>query len=226
MRMIQDPQQIDEIDDFLAAIEMFLPLDDVGNVMPAQGIQVGIGLRELPKEQRHVARFHGRAIQNLVVQPPSQHFTLGSGRSCRIEGLCFTVRRRDAEPHARLDRRRTTLGTHLQTDVRRLDQRPSLEQPIENLIHRLQHRRVASKIRRQRLDHSTIRRHFLHDSIEGFDVGAPEGIDRLLGIPHNEEFSRVERHLMPMSRLAPGPLGDGEDDFVLHRVGILKLIDQ
>src|SRR6478672_7977 len=45
MGMVQHAKDVDEVDDFLAAIVMFLPFDEVGNIIASKGVQIPVGLR-------------------------------------------------------------------------------------------------------------------------------------------------------------------------------------
>ena len=101
-----------------------------------------------------------------------------------------------------------------------------LEEPVEDIVDDVEHGPVAAKVRHQGIDASTTRSNFLHHSFEGFDVGSAEGIDRLLGIPHDKQFARLQVHVMPRSLMAARPFTEVEDDLVLDRIGVLKLIDQ
>ena len=101
-----------------------------------------------------------------------------------------------------------------------------LEEAIEDIIDDVEHGPVAAKVRHQGIDASPACSNFLHDSFEGFNVGPAEGIDRLLGIPHDKQFARFQVHVMPRGLMAARSFTEVEDDLVLHRIGVLKLIDQ
>ena len=56
------------------------------------------------------------------------------------------------------------------------------------------------------------------------DIGAPEPVDRLLGIADHEKRSGPQAYVLPsLSRLGGG---DPEKDLGLQRIGILEIIDE
>ena len=58
----------------------------------------------------------------------------------------------------------------------------------------------------------------------GADVGAPETIDRLLGIADHEESASAQTAVLPARRAVVG--GDAKQDLRLDRVGILEFVDE
>ena len=61
------------------------------------------------------------------------------------------------------------------------------------------------------------------------DVGAPESVDGLFGVPHEEQPTRLDRQLAPCHRPRAGfgaPIGDPEGHLRLDRVGVLEFVDQ
>ncbi len=101
-----------------------------------------------------------------------------------------------------------------------------LEEPVEDIVDDVKHGSLAAKVRHQGIDSSPTRSNFLHHSLEGFNVGSAEGIDRLLGIPYDKQFAWLQVHVMPRGLMAARPFTEVEDNFVLHRIGVLKLVDQ
>ena len=101
-----------------------------------------------------------------------------------------------------------------------------LKEPVEDIVDDVKHGPIAAKVRHQGVDPSPTRSNFLHHSLESFNVGSAEGIDRLLRIPHDKQFARLQVHVMPRSLMAARPFAEVEDNFVLHRIGVLKLIHQ
>jgi hypothetical protein len=63
-------------------------------------------------------------------------------------------------------------------------------------------------------------RHPRQQAAEDGDVGAPEPVDRLLGVSHRHQRGRRPG--------PPRPLGPAEkvDDLLLHRVHVLRLVDE
>ena len=66
----------------------------------------------------------------------------------------------------------------------------------------------------------------MNDGIIGFDIRSPKRINRLFGIAHNEELARRQPNLRPRTRLVCRVFGQVQNQFVLNRVRILKLINQ
>ena len=58
MRTLDASENVDQIDDFLTTIEMFFTIDDVGNVVPAKGLQIMLGLSQFPEQKRDMTRTH------------------------------------------------------------------------------------------------------------------------------------------------------------------------
>ena len=48
----------------------------------------------------------------------------------------------------------------------------------------------------------------------------------MLRISHDKDLSRNKLHLSPLSRLPAGSLGEIKENFILDRIGVLKLVDQ
>ena len=101
-----------------------------------------------------------------------------------------------------------------------------VEEPVEDIVDDVEHGPVAAKVRHQRIDASPTNSNLLHHSFKGFDVGSAEGIDRLLGVPHDKQFARFQVHVVPRGLMAARPFTEVEDNLVLYRIGVLKLIDQ
>ena len=62
--------------------------------------------------------------------------------------------------------------------------------------------------------------------VEGFDIGAAKGIDRLFGVAHDKQFSRLEFSVAPGGGLRSHLLSEIKNDLVLHGIRILEFIDQ
>ena len=67
MGMVEHAKDVDQVDDFLAAIVMFLPFDEVGNVIAAKGIQVSVGLRLFSKQECHLTGGNTGPSQQILV---------------------------------------------------------------------------------------------------------------------------------------------------------------
>src|SRR5574341_24452 len=205
---------------------MFLPFDNIGQPIPPQRIQIGVGLSEFPKQQRHMPRLYGWQAKDVFFQPTGERFSLSPcGPGC-IE--CFIVSSRPDELKANtgVEIPGATLWANLQSNIGRLNVGTTFEQSIEYIVHRAQHGGITTEIRRQRLEHTLIRVNLLDDPIERFDVGTSKGIDRLFRVTHDEEFSWFKRHILPIRRVPTLTLGHGENNLVLHRVGILELVHE
>ncbi|MYD86991.1 MAG: hypothetical protein F4Y14_12910 [Acidobacteria bacterium] len=57
------------------------------------------------------------------------------------------------------------------------------------------------------------------------DVGAPEAVDRLLGVSHQEELARPGRHLAPVA-LVGIARRQQQQDLGLQRIGVLELVHE
>ncbi|MCG3768406.1 MAG: hypothetical protein JW394_0512 [Nitrospira sp.] len=66
-----------------------------------------------------------------------------------------------------------------------------MEEPVEDIVDHVEHGSVAAKVRHQGIDPSPAHSNFLYHPLKGFNVGSTEGIDRLLGIPHDKQFARL-----------------------------------
>jgi hypothetical protein len=53
--ILDAPEDVHEINDFLPAIKMLLAIDDVLDVMPPERLQIFFGLRQFTKEQCDMA---------------------------------------------------------------------------------------------------------------------------------------------------------------------------
>src|SRR5207249_2063733 len=85
-RVVEHAKYIDQVDHFLPAVEVFFPLDHIGNVVAAERIEVRVGLRELAKQKGDVTGGDIGAAEDVFLQPTSQDFTFCSTRSRGIEG--------------------------------------------------------------------------------------------------------------------------------------------
>ena len=56
MRVVDDPEKVDQIDNFLPPIKMLFPVSDIGNVVAAKGIEIDLCLGQLSEDQGNVAR--------------------------------------------------------------------------------------------------------------------------------------------------------------------------
>src|SRR5262245_1480423 len=101
-----------------------------------------------------------------------------------------------------------------------------LEEPVKDMIDDVEETPFAAKVCYQRMDASATRPNFLYHALEGLDIGSAEGIDRLFGISYDKQFSRFQVHILPCSLMATRPFTEIEDNLVLHRIGVLKLIYQ
>ena len=52
VRIVDAPENVDQVDHLLPAVKMFLSIDDVGNAMPPEGFQIVLGLSQFSKEER------------------------------------------------------------------------------------------------------------------------------------------------------------------------------
>src|SRR5439155_1858623 len=59
-----------------------------------------------------------------------------------------------------------------------------------------------------------------------FDVRPAKREDRLLRISHDKQFARLQFNIPPCRRRSIRPFGEKQEDLVLDRIGILKLIHQ
>ena len=77
------------------------------------------------------------------------------------------------------------------------------------------------------LDQGDVLAHPLLDLLIESDVGAPEAVDRLLGVADQEELAGHQLGIQPVSR--KGQVGPGrqvESDLGLQGVGVLELVDE
>ena len=84
-------------------------------------------------------------------------------------------------------------------------------------------RRCRPKTRGQRQEGDASLFECVLDLIVGADIGAPKPIDRLLGVPDNEEFSGRGRDAAPIA-LVRVVCHEKQQDLGLQRVGVLKLV--
>ena len=66
--------------------------------------------------------------------------------------------------------------------------------------------------------------------LDGFPVRgvvrAPESIDRLLRVAHDEEAPRLEAGRVGVGRTVVPTFGEKQNDFVLDRIGVLELVNE
>src|SRR5262245_16972031 len=101
-----------------------------------------------------------------------------------------------------------------------------LEEPVKDVIDDVEETPFAAKVCDQRMDASATRPNFLHYALEGLDIGSAKGIDRLFGISYDKQFPRFQVYILPRNLMGTRPLTEIEDNLVLHRISVLKLIDQ
>ena len=93
--VVDDPEEVDQINDFLPPIKMFFSVRDIGDVVAAKSIKIDLCLGQLPEDQSNVAwvertlasiAIHDRrAWEKLLLQPAGKRFRLRPGRSLHIE---------------------------------------------------------------------------------------------------------------------------------------------
>src|SRR5215831_3435765 len=167
---------------------------------------------------------HSWPTEDVLLQPASERFRLCPCRPGSIEGFIVSSRPDNLKAHTGLQACGTTLWTHLQSNIARLNMGTTFEQSIEYIVHRTQHGSITAEICGQGLDHPLIRFNLLNNPIERFNIGTSKSIDRLFGVTHDKKFSRFEHHLSPIRRVLAYTLGHSENNLVLHRIGILELI--
>ena len=86
-------------------------------------------------------------------------------------------------------------------------------------VHEPLDRRHAAKRGLQRDLHGAGGVELVADLPIGADIGAPEAIDRLLGIADDKERARPERRFVAFAREPPQQIG-------LQRIGVLELVDE
>ena len=115
----------------------------------------------------------------------------------------------------------------LDGDVRRLQACLRLDEFFEGTVDDVEDGAVAAKIGGQPAFDAILRLDDFLDHFEiGFDVGAAEGVDRLFRIADDEQFAGCQFDFAPIRHALVGLLGQVEQNLILDRVGVLKLVDQ
>src|SRR4030095_13705692 len=68
MGMVQHAKDVDEVDDFLAAIVVLLPFDEEGNIIASKGVKIPVGLRQFSKQECHLTCGNTGPSQQVLVQ--------------------------------------------------------------------------------------------------------------------------------------------------------------
>ena len=119
------------------------------------------------------------------------------------------------------------VGAGLEGDVLRLKAGLFPDQVLEDAVDDVEDPGVASEVRGEPVFDAVLGLdHFLDDLQVGGDVGAPEPIDGLLGVPHHEQLAGGEADVAPARGPPRGLLAQPQDDLVLQRIGVLELVHQ
>ncbi len=103
------------------------------------------------------------------------------------------------------------------------------DEAAECIVHPLDDRLAGAEVHRQR--HGiTIRSESVGGGQEHRDVGAPEPVDRLLRVAHEEQPARGDREVVPAGDPGFVPVGlsggDPDGQFDLDGVGVLELVEE
>ena len=86
---------------------------------------------------------------------------------------------------------------------------------------------VAAEVGRQPAFDAVLRQDDFLDHFQiGFDVGAAEGVDRLFRIADDKQFAGCQFNFAPVRHALVGLFGQVEQNLILDRIGVLKLVDQ
>src|SRR5437773_7909528 len=109
VRVVDDPEEVDQIDNLLPPIKMLFPVRNIGDVIAAKGIKIDLGVGQLSEDQGNVARLEWtvasiairdrRAGEKLLLQPARKRFRLRPSRNLHIELLVALSRRDEAKLH-------------------------------------------------------------------------------------------------------------------------------
>ncbi len=203
--------------------------------MPPEGFQIVLGLGQFSKEERDMPgakpAFRSPRFAPLPGRPQqTRHhqcnlFRLHARGRCRIQ-FAVVFRCDQPEFHPGIRELTRSIGLHRQRNVRRLNGRLRHQEPVKYAVDQIQHLRMAAKVGREFAAQRSAAFQPSDDVVERFDIGPTKGIDRLLGVTDDEQFSRLKLRLTPGTSLCAGALRQIEHNLVLHRVGILKFIDQ
>ena len=199
------------------------------------GVLEGAATRELVRQpaRLELARIGGhvpaRAEQDEEVRgpaPPGRDLGLDGARDAlRVlldDGLGGPGRRARLEPE---DGRATRLAVRLERRVGRLlARRLGRELRAEDRVHPVAEAPGRAKVRRQREQPAVLLDAAAHEAVR-LDVGAPETVDGLLRVAHDEERARARRQPSPVPAVGVAA-GQVEKDFRLDRIGVLELVDE
>ncbi|MCG3776773.1 MAG: hypothetical protein JW395_3635 [Nitrospira sp.] len=111
MGIVDDPEKVDHIDDFLPPIKVLFPIRDIGDVVAAKGIEIDLGLGQLSENQGNMARLERACVpvaihdrrpwKKLFLQPTCQRFRLFPGCSLNIKLFVALSRGHKAKLHTR-----------------------------------------------------------------------------------------------------------------------------
>ena len=86
---------------------------------------------------------------------------------------------------------------------------------------------MAAKVGRERTFDAALRQDDPPDHVEiTLNVGAPKSIDRLFGVADDEDFTRLKLDRLPVGGVLTGLFSQVEENLVLNRIRVLKLIDE
>ena len=234
---------MDTIHHFLPFKKVSFALGKAMKTMTPEGFEVGPHVGQRAKQHRNVARLNGHPltiqkqrffIHDFMLQPLRQCFSLCTAGLIRLPILLFPIRvflRRSNE--SELDPfMGKGLGFLRRGDERFVARLHAFDVSIRKqlgttAVHRFEHLRVGAKIAAQDVRLVFRRQNMLlHHLIVGVNIRPSKRINGLLGISHDEQFPRFRLHVTPFLCFLSRGLGQKQNQFILHRVRVLKFIDQ
>ena len=211
--------------------------------MTPEGFEVGSHVGQRAKQHRNVARLNGYRltvqkqrffINDFILQPLGQCFSLCTAGLIRLPILLFPVcvflrRRNEPELDPFMGKGIGFLRRGDERFVARLHAFDGIirKQPGTTAVHRFEHLRVGAKVFLQGVTLTAGRQKMvLHDGIVGGNIRPSKRINGLLGISHDEQFPRLRLHVTPFFCFLSHGLSQKQNQFILHRIRVLKFIDQ
>ena len=193
--ILQRTQNVDQIDDLLAPVEVLLAVRHVRNAVPVKRLKILFRMGQRPEEQGHMpgpdGRLHlggreGLVSRKQLLEPAGQRVGLGPRRRRGVEFLLPRSRRHQPQLDTGSRVTRRSIGSRFQSNVLGLHVLPLAEQAVEDGVDDLQHDAVSAKIRDQVVHQAAGRPDLLYDAIERLDVRTPKCINGLLRIADDE----------------------------------------
>ena len=231
--MFDRVQHVEQPPDLFALVEGSAARHPVRDLTAGERFFVEPHVAHPAEEQRHVAEpgrppvrsdLPGPAI-DVVAEERGEHLRLApaAGGDVRLRGVLPS---RVEQHQGRGIVRCLGPGRGVQRHVVGLV--PAVGRPphpaLEDLVDGGEDRRGRAEVGRDVLHGSRAQQHLLGLFV-GLDVRPPEGVDRLLGIAHDEQLPGPEAHLVPRPG-AGAVFGQEKDDLGLERVRILELVHQ